>query len=137
MEARSPPELLSFLRRHEIGHQIFKFMGATAPSMGMIGTLIGLVQMLRALDDPATIGPAMAVALLTTFYGAVLAFLVFIPIAEKLKDRTQQEQIARELVIDGIKGIVRGLGPRVLNDRLVSFLAPSQRKSEEEEKAAA
>ena len=129
-------DLTLLLRRHETGQRVFRFMGSTAPSMGMIGTLIGLVQMLRSLDDPANIGPAMAVALLTTFYGAVLAFLVFNPIAEKLKDRTEQEMLIKELIIDGIKGITKGLSPRVLDDRLVSFLAPAQRKEESGERAA-
>ena len=129
-------DLTLLLRRHETGQRVFRFMGSTAPSMGMIGTLIGLVQMLRSLDDPANIGPAMAVALLTTFYGAVLAFLVFNPIAEKLKDRTEQEMLIKELIIDGIKGITKGLSPRVLDDRLVSFLAPAQRNEESGERAA-
>jgi chemotaxis protein MotA len=124
------------LRRHETGQRVFRFMGSTAPSMGMIGTLIGLVQMLRSLDDPANIGPSMAVALLTTFYGAVLAFLVFIPISEKLKDRTDQEALIKELIIDGIKGITKGLSPRVLDDRLVSFLEPAKREEKSGEKAA-
>ena len=120
-------DLNLLVRRHETGQRVFRFMGATAPAMGMIGTLIGLVQMLRSLNDPKNIGPAMAVALLTTFYGAVLAFLVFIPIAEKLRDRTDQEILAKELIIDGVRGITRGLSPRVLDDTLVSFLAPAQR----------
>jgi chemotaxis protein MotA len=101
--------------------------------MGMIGTLIGLVQMLRTLDKPEAIGPAMAVALLTTFYGAVLAFLLFIPIAEKLKDRTAQERITKEVIIEGMRGITEGSNPRLLEDKLFSFVAPAKRGLEEEE----
>lgn len=144
VDGMSPEDIVSsletdldiLLRRHETGQRVFRFMGSTAPSMGMIGTLIGLVQMLRNLSDPSSIGPAMAVALLTTFYGAVMAFLVFIPISEKLKDRTEQETLIKELIIDGIKGITKGLSPRVLDDRLVSFLEPAKRDEEEGEKAA-
>ena len=120
-------EIDSLLGRHETGQKVFKFMGATAPSMGMIGTLIGLVQMLQSLDDPASIGPAMAVALLTTFYGAVLAFLIFLPIAEKLEDRTKNEEIILQLIVSGIDGITKGINQSILEDKLVAFLAPSSR----------
>ena len=83
-------ELIAMRQRHLRGQKLFKFMATTAPSMGMIGTLIGLVKMLATLDDPSTIGPSMAIALLTTFYGAVLAFVICNPIAEKLERRTQE-----------------------------------------------
>lgn len=120
-------EIDSLLGRHETGHKVFKFMGATSPAMGMIGTLIGLVQMLQNLSDPASIGPAMAVALLTTFYGAVLAFLIFIPIAEKLEDRTKKEEILLQLIVSGIDGITKGINQSILEDKLVAFLAPTSR----------
>jgi len=120
-------EIDSLLKRHETGQKVFKFMGATAPAMGMIGTLIGLVQMLLKLDDPSTIGPAMAVALLTTFYGAVLAFLIFNPIAEKLEDRTSHEETILEIILQGIDGITKGLNQSILEDKLVAFLAPKSR----------
>lgn len=122
-------EVESLISRHEIGHKVFKFMGATAPAMGMIGTLIGLVQMLQTLSDPAAIGPAMAVALLTTFYGAVMAFVIFNPIAEKLEDRTKSEEILLEIIINGIDGIARGTNQMILEDKLVSFLSPKARKN--------
>jgi len=115
--------------RHETGQNVFRFMGATAPAMGMIGTLIGLVQMLRSMDDPATIGPSMAVALLTTFYGAVIAFLVCNPIADKLAARTSLEKLNMDIAITGIEGITKGTNPRILQDKLHSFLAPKARKS--------
>ncbi len=121
-------EVDSLIGRHETGHKVFKFMGATAPAMGMIGTLIGLVQMLQTLSDPSAIGPAMAVALLTTFYGAVLAFVLFNPIAEKLEDRTKSEEILLEIIINGIDGIARGTNQMILEDKLVSFLSPKSRK---------
>ncbi len=122
-------EMASLIKRHETGHKVFKFMCATAPSMGMIGTLIGLVQMLQSLSDPSAIGPAMAVALLTTFYGAVLAFLIFGPIAEKLEDRTKQEEILIEIIISGVDGITKGISQSILEDKLLAFLSPAMRKS--------
>ncbi len=121
----------SLLLRHETGHKVFKFMGATAPAMGMIGTLIGLVQMLQTLSDPSAIGPSMAVALLTTFYGAVMAFVIFNPIAEKLEDRTKNEEMLLEIIINGIDGIARGTNQMILEDKLISYLSPKHRKKEE------
>ncbi len=124
-------ELGEMQKRHQRGQQIFRFMCTTAPSMGMIGTLIGLVNMLQALEDPAAIGPAMAVALLTTFYGAVLAFLLFGPIAEKLESRTKEELLRGNLAIGGIQAVVRGDNKNVLQARLDAMLAPKERQGEE------
>ena len=120
-------ELASVKRRHERGQRIFRFMAATAPSMGMIGTLVGLVQMLRTLDDPSSIGPAMAVALLTTLYGAVLAFVIFGPIAEKLENRTGEEVASKSLVIAGVASILQGDNSMAIQSKLEAFLAPKQR----------
>ena len=120
-------EINSLVERHEAGHKIFKFMGTTAPAMGMIGTLIGLVQMLRTMSDPSTIGPSMAVALLTTFYGAVLAFLVFNPIAENLAGKTDQEKIVMNIILNGVDGIARGLHQSLIKDSLTSFLSQKKR----------
>ncbi len=119
----------SLLGRHQSGQQTFRFMASTAPAMGMIGTLIGLVNMLQTLDDPASIGPAMAVALLTTFYGAVLAFLVFGPIAEKLQARTKEELLRRNLVIAGIESIICRHDRNLTQTHLDAYLAPSQREA--------
>ena len=119
----------SLLGRHQRGQQVFRFMASTAPAMGMIGTLIGLVNMLQTLDDPASIGPAMAVALLTTFYGAVLAFLVFGPIAEKLEARTKEELLRRNLVIAGIESIICRHNKNLTQTHLDAYLAPRQREA--------
>ncbi|MFQ3235146.1 MAG: chemotaxis protein MotA [Paraglaciecola sp.] len=119
--------------RHEFGASMFKGMGDVAPAMGMIGTLIGLVAMLSNMDDPKSIGPAMAVALLTTLYGAVLANIVFIPIAEKLGLRAVEEKLNQSLILDGIIGIADGQNPRVIEGILKSYLAASKRSSGEEE----
>ena len=94
----------------------------------MIGTLIGLVQMLASMSDPASIGPAMAVALLTTLYGALVANLVCLPLADKLALRSQQEQETRNIVREGAVGIARGLSPMVLEEALKIYLAPKARR---------
>jgi len=127
-------ELLSMKQRHKRGQKLFKFMGATAPSMGMIGTLIGLVQMLQSLDDPSSIGPAMAVALLTTMYGAIMAFVVFNPIAEKLERYTNEESMNMTVVIEGIDSIVKGQNALIIKEKLEARLSPKHRSKE---KAAA
>ena len=119
--------------RHEFGASIFKGMGDVAPAMGMIGTLIGLVAMLSNMDDPKAIGPAMAVALLTTLYGAFFANVVCLPIAFKLAVRAGEEKLNQSLVLDGIVGIADGQNPRVIEGVLKNYLAASKRGSAEEE----
>jgi len=116
--------------RHELGAEIAATLGMYAPAMGMIGTVIGLVQMLQTMDDPSTIGPAMAVALITTFYGAVLANLIFNPMAGKLKARSKEEALLKEMVMQGILSISKGENPRIIEEKLSSFLAPKDRKQE-------
>ena len=91
--------------RHKKGKSIFRGMGSSAPAFGMIGTLIGLVQMLASMDDPSSIGPAMAIALLTTLYGAILANVVALPLADKLDLRSKEESLLREVIIAGVNGI--------------------------------
>lgn len=119
---------LSYLQqRHELGQNIFKAMGAYSPAFGMIGTLIGLVLMLASMDDPSSIGPAMAIALITTFYGAVMANMIFLPIAGKLKERSKQEVMNKELVMEGVLSIQSGENPRVIEQKLVTFIPPVQR----------
>jgi chemotaxis protein MotA len=115
--------------RHRLGAEIFTTMGNVAPAMGMTGTLIGLVQMLMKMNDPSTIGPAMSVALVTTFYGVILANLVFLPIAGKLKRLSTQELLDKQLIINGILSINSGDNPRILEQKLHSFISPRQRKS--------
>ena len=123
---------LAYMReRHKVGQRIFKGMGSFAPAFGMIGTLIGLVKMLRTLNDPEKIGPAMAVALITTLYGAVLANLIFIPIANKLEGRTNEQALIMELIIEGVLSILAGENPRVIREKLEAFLSPSMRKEAE------
>ncbi|MDL2279372.1 MotA/TolQ/ExbB proton channel family protein [Desulfovibrio sp. OttesenSCG-928-G11] len=114
--------------RHETGIELAGALAAYAPALGMIGTVIGLVQMLKTMDDPSSIGPAMAVALITTFYGAVLANLVFLPIVGKLKHRSKEEILIMEMQMEGVLGISRGENPRIIMEKLNSFQAPKDRK---------
>ena len=98
-----------------------------APAMGMIGTLIGLVAMLSNMDDPKSIGPAMAVALLTTLYGAFLANVIAIPLAKKLELRMNEEKLNQQLILDAVLGIQDGQNPRVIEGLLKNYLAESKR----------
>ncbi len=115
--------------RHSLGADILLTMGTFSPALGMIGTLIGLVQMLQNMSDPGKIGPAMAVALLTTFYGAILANILFNPLAGKLRNRSKEEILVKELMLNGILAIARGDNPRIIEQKLHSFLPPDLRKS--------
>jgi chemotaxis protein MotA len=114
--------------RHQLGAEVFTTMGTYAPAMGMIGTLIGLVQMLQNMDDPSSIGPAMAVALLTTFYGSVLANIVCMPIAGKLRTRSKEEMLAKEMTVAGVISLSNGDNPRVLEQKLHAFVPPKHRE---------
>ncbi|VAW72911.1 Flagellar motor rotation protein MotA [hydrothermal vent metagenome] len=125
------------IERHERGQAIFKAIGDMAPAMGMIGTLIGLVQMLSAMDDPKSIGPAMAVALLTTLYGAVIANAFALPIADKLAHRSQEERLNKSLILETISSIQEGLNPRVMEELLKTYLPASQRDAVGEAQADA
>lgn len=137
VDGQEPAELKAMLlneidniaSRHGSGAQILDTMGAIAPAMGMVGTLIGLVQMLQNMSDPAAIGPAMAVALLTTFYGAVLANILFIPMAGKLKTRSKTEILQKTVITDGMESILSGENPRIMEQRLHAYLAPKKRES--------
>lgn len=115
---------LTFLEeRHGKGRSIMATMGQLAPAFGMIGTLIGLIQMLSELDDPSKLGSGMAVALITTLYGALLANLLFIPLAGKLKERSEDEILTKEVIIEGVLSIQAGENPRIVDEKLRAFLA--------------
>jgi chemotaxis protein MotA len=120
------------VERHQAGANIFTALGDVAPAMGMIGTLIGLVAMLSNMDDPKSIGPAMAVALLTTLYGAMLANMVAIPIANKLTLRRSEEEMNKSLVIDALLAIQSGQNPRVIDAMLRNYLPGNQRAKADE-----
>lgn len=124
-------DLNQTLKRHSDGQDIFKAIGDVGPAMGMIGTLIGLVQMLSNMDDPKQIGPAMAVALLTTLYGAILANMFALPIADKLAVRSSEENTSKSLIIDALLSIQGGQNPRIIASMLEAYLPPSKRTEEE------
>lgn len=115
--------------RHQRGSDMMTALGTFAPSMGMIGTLVGLVLMLANMEDPASIGPSMAVALLTTFYGALMANIIFLPMATKLKTRSKEEVLVHEIILTGVQSLVAGENPRVMEQKLHGFLPPANRKS--------
>lgn len=118
--------------RHSDAIKIFETMSSLAPAFGMIGTLIGLINMLVALSDPDSLGPAMSVALITTFYGVVLANAIFNPLANKLKLRSKNEQIQKDIIIEGILSIQDGENPRIIRDKLNAFVSKSSLSIPEE-----
>ncbi len=126
-------EMTALESRHEEGQNLFKTLGTFFPAFGMIGTLVGLVQMLSQMNDPSKIGPGMAVALLTTFYGAFAANLFCLPMAEKLKGRSASELHRMELIVEGIMAIKSGDTPRVVGEKLKSFIPPVERLKLEKE----
>ncbi|MGL4594285.1 MAG: motility protein A [Thermoguttaceae bacterium] len=121
--------------RHNYGRSVVANAGKYAPAFGMIGTLIGLVLMLAKLD-PSTIGQGMAVALLTTLYGAIAANLFFLPMADKLGGLNEDELRVMEITLKGVIAIQAGENPRVIRQKLLTYVAPSERPEEEEEAAA-
>jgi len=114
--------------RHSNGKKILEFMGSSAPAFGMIGTLIGLVQMLRSMTSPEAIGAGMAVALITTFYGAMAANLLFIPLAGKLGLYSKAESTAMEMITEGVCAIAEGENPTAIRDRLHAFVSQKNRE---------
>ncbi|NQY99788.1 MAG: MotA/TolQ/ExbB proton channel family protein [Bdellovibrionales bacterium] len=125
---------ISTTDRHGEGQEIFNALNDVAPAMGMIGTLIGLVQMLSNMSDPKSIGPAMAVALLTTLYGAIVSNMIAKPIADKLSLRANEEEFLNTLCIDAIHAIGKGYSPMIVEESLVSYLSLKNRDKFAEEK---
>ncbi len=117
--------------QHKTGIALLSSMGAYAPAFGMVGTLIGLVQMLANLDDPSTIGPKMAVAMITTFYGAIMANLFFIPMSDKLKIRSEEEISNMNIIYEGVVSIREGEHPRLMEDKLNVYLGDSKKQAKE------
>jgi len=122
-------EMDKVAERHSVGADMFTSLGTYAPSMGMIGTLVGLVLMLQNMSDPSSIGPSMSIALLTTFYGALLANILFLPMSGKLKTRSKEELLIHEIILVGIQSLVAGENPRVMEQKLLGYLPPKERKS--------
>lgn len=126
-------ELVSVEGRHKEKIGFWENLGAMGPAWGMIGTLIGLILMLKDLSDLAAVGPNMATALITTFYGSVLANWICAPVATKLKGKNDEEMMVKEIEIEGLLSIQAGENPRVIEEKLKSFLAPADRGSSGEE----
>ncbi|GAW92925.1 motility protein A [Calderihabitans maritimus] len=118
------------VQRHRLGQEVFRTWANLAPGFGLIGTLIGLIQMLAKLDDPSALGPSMAVALLTTFYGALMANLLLTPIAGKLALRSEEEVLNKRLILEGIIAIQSGVNPRILEEKLNAFIPVQGRREE-------
>ncbi len=125
-------EITAMEERHSKGRSILEKAGEYAPSWGMIGTLIGLVLMLKNLNDPSTLGPNMAIALLTTLYGSLMANLVFIPLAAKLALKTEQEVFFKQIIIEGVIGVQAGQNPKILEEKLSAFLSNKERVQQNE-----
>lgn len=136
----SPPEVIedimrteveSIATRHSAGKGLMDTLGRYAPAYGMIGTLMGLIMMLSNMSDPSSIGAGMAVALITTLYGAIVSNAVFLPFADKLGTINRKELVSKEIIIRGIMAIQSGENPRVIRQKLNTFLAPNARPQEE------
>ncbi len=126
-------DLNQLQERHSVGIKLFDDWGKIAPAFGMIGTLAGLIAMLANLEDTSSIGPNMSLALITTMYGAIFANLILIPIKSKLEDRDMDETLLREIMIEGILSIQSGDNPRILEEKLISFLPPVRREAVRQE----
>lgn len=130
-------ELENLMDRHETGKSLLDSIGRYAPAFGMIGTLVGLVAMLSNMDDPSKIGSGMAAALLTTLYGAMLANMAVLPMADKLALRSSEEVLMKTIIIHGVMSIQAGDNPRNVFSKLMTFVPPSDRVSEDDQSAAA
>lgn len=125
-------EIVFIEDRHKSSAQVWEILAEQFPAWGMIGTLVGLVIMLQNLDDPSSIGPKMAVALITTFYGSLFNNYLSVPFANKMKEYSKQELTVKELTIEGILSIAAGENPRMIEEKLKVFIAPSLRKDFED-----
>jgi len=126
-------EILSLQERHKVGENILAAMGGYAPTMGIIGTVMGLVHMLASLDEPGKMGPAIASAFIATLYGVMSANLAFLPLSAKLKARTAEEVVAYDMIVEGILSIQAGDGPRLVETKMSAYLPPKLRAALESE----
>lgn len=127
---------ITFIReRHRVGQEIFLTLGTYCPAFGMIGTIMGLIMMLARIEDQSQIAGGMAVALLTTFYGAVAGYLLFLPVAGKLKRRSEDEMFIKEVIIRGVLSLQAGEIPSVMEAKLKAYMAPQLRKKTVEKKS--
>jgi chemotaxis protein MotA len=123
--------------RHRNARAVFDYMANAAPAWGMMGTLVGLILMLQNLDDPSAVGPKMSVAIITTFYGAIVANVIALPLISKLKIYSAEEMLIKELQVEGMLSILNGENPRNIEEKLKAFVAPSVRNSQQVDGAPA
>lgn len=135
IQAVMETELENLMERHDAGRGMLEALGKYAPAFGMIGTLIGLVAMLANMDDPAKIGAGMAAALITTLYGALVANIMFLPMADKLAARSAEEVLSKTIIIQGVMAIQSGDNPRNVEAKLMTFLPPAARPGEQSKAA--
>ncbi len=128
-------EVETLMERHATGKALFETLGKYAPAFGMLGTIMGLIIMLKSMDDPEALGPGMALALITTFYGSLFANVFFLPIADKLGTRSTEEVASKLLIIRGVMSIQSGDNPRIVQQKLMAFLDAKQRKGVEDSQA--
>lgn len=126
-------ELYSLEERHKVGSSIFETAGGYAPTMGIIGTVMGLVHVLGSITEPDSLGPAIAVAFMATLYGIASANLIWLPLSEKLRGLSEKERLVRELMLDGIISLQAGYNPILIRERLTAFLSPSTREKADED----
>lgn len=127
LESVLSKELSYMAKRHARGISVWEGVAEIAPAFGLIGSVIGLVQMLASASDPSAVGPGMAVAVLTILYGMLIAHVIAIPICTKLATYSKEEQMVRQVIIDGMIGIQKGVSPRLLHEALQAALPPSER----------
>ncbi|WP_017756145.1 flagellar motor protein MotP [Calidifontibacillus oryziterrae] len=126
-------EITAMEDRHKIGRAIVEKAGELAPAWGMIGTLVGLILMLKNLNDPSTLGPSMAIAIITTLYGSLVANVICIPLASKLAARTEKEVFLKQIVIEGVIGVQSGQNPKILEEKLSAFLPANARQKDDDD----
>lgn len=132
VEAILAGEIEAMEARHRVGADILTIMGSMGPAFGIIGTVIGLINMLRNMEDPSNVGPAMAVAFIATLYGAIYANAFVLPMANKLKRKSADEAEGKKLILAGLLAIQSGDNPRVLVRKLSALVAPRERVGEDE-----
>lgn len=130
-------EVISMEERHRRGRRILEKAGEYAPAWGMVGTIVALVIMLNDMDDPAALGPSMALAMLTTLYGSLAANLFFNPIASKLEMKTELEVFEKEIIIEGVIGVQSGQNPKILEEKLQAFVRKEKQRVEKLKDAGA
>lgn len=120
-------------QRHQKNASMFDMIGATAPALGLLGTYVGLIPMLNNLDDPASLGPMMALELVSSFYGAFIAYVIFSPLAKRLKNMSKEEVIRRDILIEGLASIQQGKNPNLIKEELYAFANIEIRKPQDDE----